>query len=225
MKSNHPLPENIPAPKTVVPFGNFQGNGSEPPPPPPGSRRKTAAEVFADMEKLRAEQETPLIETVEHLVNVAVRKPKSGEFIRRNPAPEMSLQVTIYEDRDDQVVYFVVPEMRPLLGEQLRSVMLATCINQAGMVFLWPIRLPGEIGATRAWAESALRAATLATTKWVRLIGEIKAGAYRVFSAQGELPEPIWPERTLQDYLVVAFEGRIIDDPQHDVILRLRGLK
>jgi hypothetical protein len=224
MKSNRSLSENIPAPETAVPFGNFQGNGSEP--PPDRSRRKTAAQVFADMAKLRAAEEAPLIDTVEHLVNVAVRRPKSGEFFRTHPDPEMSLRIAVYENRDEQLVYFVEPEIRPLLGEQLRAAMLVTCINQAGVIFLWPVKMAeSNRGGGRSWSESAMRAAILAKDKWVRLIGEIGNGAYRVFSARGELPEPTWPDRSLQEYLVVAFEGRIIDDPEHDVIRRLQGLK
>ena len=168
----------------------------------------------------------PLIETVEHLVNVAVRKPKPGEFFRVHPDPEMSLPIAMYEDRDEQLFYFVEAAMRPFLAEQLRAALLATCINQALQVFLWPIKLPEDNrGGGRAWAESAMRGALIAKEKWVRLIGELANGGYRVFSAKGELPEPVWPDRSLQDYLVVAFEGRIIDHPEHDVILRLQGLR
>lgn len=199
-------------------------NGGEPPPPPP--RRKTAAETFADMAKLRAAEEAPLIDTIEHLVNVAVRKPKPGEFFRTHPDPEMSLRIAIYENRDEQMIFYVEPEIRPLLGELLRAVLLVACINSAGVIFLWPIKLPDDNrGGGRAWAESAMRAAVHAKDKWVRLIGEIGNGAYRVFSAKGELPEPDWPDRTLQEYLVVAFEGRIVNHAEHDVILRLQGLK
>lgn len=193
-------------------------------PPPPASPRASAAEVFADMEKVRQEQADPLIGTEEVLVNVSVRKPKSGEFFRAHPDPEMSMPVAVFDDRDEQVVYYVMPALRPLMGEQVRQAMLVTCINQAGVVFLWPIKLAGDGGGSRAWADSAVRAANLAKTKWVRVIGELKNQAYRVFAAMGELPEPTWPERSLQEYLVLGFEGRIVDAPNHPVIQRLQGL-
>lgn len=220
MKNGRNLTENDPETPAI-----YQGNGAEPS-SRGEARRKTAAEVFADMAKLRAAEEAPLIDTVEHLVNVAVRKPKPGEFFRVHPDPEMSLRITIYENREDQSIYYVEPPARPLLAELLRVALLVTCINQAGVIFLWAIKLADDNrGGGRAWSESAMRAALLGKDKWVRLIGEIGNGAYRVFSAKGELPEPIWPDRSLQDYLVVAFEGRIIDDPEHDVIRRLQGLK
>lgn len=222
MKSREPSPaSNTPTPEVV----QFRGNGAAEP-RPAKERHKTAADVFADMKRLREAEEAPLIDTVEHLVNVAVRKPKSGEFFRVHRDPEMSLRIAIFENREEQLVYFVDTEIRPLLGEQLRAAMLVTCINTAGTIFLWPIKLAEDSrGGGRAWSESAMRAALLAKDKWVRLIGELGNGAYRVFSARGELPEPSWPDRSLQDLLVVAFEGKIIDDPEHDVIRRLQGLK
>jgi hypothetical protein len=193
--------------------------------PPPASPRTSAADVFADMEKVRAEQADPLIGTEEVLVNVAVRKPKSGEFFRVHTDPDMSMPVSIFDDRDDQTIYYVLPELRPLMGEQVRQAMLTACINQAGIIFLWPIKLAGDGGGSREWANSAIRAATLAKSKWVRVIGELRNQAYRVFAAKGELPDPVWPtEHTLQDYLILGFEGRIIDAPDHVVIQRLQGL-
>ena len=204
--------------------GASRTNGAAPPPPAAGPRA-SAAEVFADMDKVRQEQADPLIGTEEMLVNVSVRKPKSGEFFRTHPDPEMSMPVAVFDDRDEQVVYYVLPALRPMMGEQVRQAMLVTCINQAGVVFLWPIKLAGDGGGSRAWADSAIRAANLAKTKWVRVIGELKNQAYRVFAAMGELPEPVWPEHSLQEYLVLGFEGRIVDEPAHPVIRRLQGLQ
>ena len=201
-----------------------RGNGAGAPDPQEAPVRASAAEVFADMDKVRQEQADPLIGTEEVLVNVAVRRPKSGEFFRCHPDPDMSMPVSVFDDRDDQVVYYVMPELRPLMGEQVRQAMLVTCINQAGVVFLWPIKLAGDGGGSRAWADSAIRAATRAKSQWVRVIGELRNQAYRVFVAKGELPEPTWPEHSLQDYLVLGFEGQIVDAPSHPVIQRLQGL-
>ena len=176
------------------------------------------------MEKVRQEGAQPLIETEELLVNLPVRKPKSSEFFRTHPSPAMSLSIAIFDDRDDQSIYYVLPAVRPLLAEQVRQAMLVTCINQAGQVFLWPIKQAIEGGGSRAWPDSAMRAATEAKSLWVRVIGELKNQSYRVFRAKGELPEPVWPDHTLQEYLTLGFEGRIIDTPDHPVIRHLQGL-
>jgi hypothetical protein len=203
---------------------HIKPNGAGHPDPQEAPLRAKAAAVFADMAKVREEQAEPLVETEELLVNVSVRKPRSGEFFRVHIDPEMSMPISIFDDRDEQLVYYVMPGMRPLMGEQIRQAMLVTVINQAGVVFLWPIKQASEGGGSHAWANSAMRAATQAKTKWIRLIGELRNQSYRCFVAKGDLPEPTWPDRTLQDYLVLAFDGRIIDAPDHPVIRRLHGL-
>jgi hypothetical protein len=49
-------------------------------------------------------------------------------------------------------------------------------------------------------------------------------GAYDVFEAMGELPEPEWPDISFNELITIAFKGRIIDSPDHPVLKRLKGL-
>jgi len=49
-------------------------------------------------------------------------------------------------------------------------------------------------------------------------------GAYRIYRAEGELSDPVWPDRTLSELLEIAFRDRIISTEDHPVIRRLRGL-
>jgi len=35
-------------------------------------------------------------------------------------------------------------------------------------------------------------------------------GAYEVFQATGKLPEPVWPEQSLQELLRIAFQDNFI---------------
>jgi hypothetical protein len=67
---------------------------------------------------------------------------------------EMSMPISIFGDRDEQLVYYVMPETRPLMGEQVRQAMPVTGINQAGVVFLWPIKQASEGRGSHAWADS-----------------------------------------------------------------------
>ena len=135
------------------------------------------------------------------------------------------MAISIYDNRDDQTVYYVHGSAaKVMLAEQLRRAMLVTCINQSGAVFLWPIKMTTDAGGSRAWSSSAMRAAVQAQTKWVRVIGELKNQSYRVFVAKGELPEPVWPEHTLQEFMILGFEDTIIDSPDHPVVLGLQGL-
>ena len=53
---------------------------------------------------------------------------------------------------------------------------LYTAINRQGVVFLWPVRLPGPDGKVNEWWRSAGEAAELAMTKWVRVKAEHELG-------------------------------------------------
>ena len=41
---------------------------------------------------------------------------------------------------------------------------------------------------------------------------------YDIFEAAANLPEPIWPETTMDELLEVAFRGRIITGLDHPVV-------
>ena len=100
---------------------------------------------------------------------------------------------------------------------------LFMAINRQGVVFLWPVRLPGNDGRGHAWNSSALEAANLATTGWVRVAANLSLGAYEVFQATAELPEPDWPEKDFQSLLEIAFKDCYIRSLDHPAIRRLRG--
>jgi hypothetical protein len=48
-------------------------------------------------------------------------------------------------------------------------------------------------------------------------------GAYDVFEATAEWPEPDWPNVPFNELLRVAFKGKVIDTLDHPVLKRLRG--
>ena len=48
-------------------------------------------------------------------------------------------------------------------------------------------------------------------------------GAYEIFAAEQHLSEPEWPELSTDELLEIAFKNKIIDRPDHLVLLQLRG--
>ena len=75
-----------------------------------------------------------------------------------------------------------------------------------------------------AWNESALDAAKIAQDDWVRVVANMSLGAYDVFQATGEIPDPEWPELDLSAILEIAFKGKYIESIEHPVVRQLRGL-
>jgi hypothetical protein len=46
------------------------------------------------------------------------------------------------------------------------------------------------------------------------------------FVAQGEIPEPTWPDLTFEDILEIAFgKTHIIDSPDHPALRKLWGME
>ena len=159
-------------------------------------------------------------------LTVPVRKPSREWFIRTHPDKQgLWLETFVLELKEDREMYLVEPKLWPGLSAETTcsARVLVTAINRQGTVFLWPIRLPGPDGRHDDWSRSALEAAEIATGGWVRVVANMNLGAYDVYRATGDLPEPEWPDVSFHDLLTTAFRNRYIDDLQHPVLRRLRG--
>ena len=157
------------------------------------------------------------------LATVPVRKPSRQDYVRVHPSEDYQLTTTMLELKDERETYLISPDLRQELFGELLQVSVFTAINRQGVVFLWPCRLPDETGRSNPWHESALEAADRAKTKWTRIAADMSLGAYRIWEAQGDLPEPEWPEQSLRDLLSIGFKGRYIDNLDHAALKRLRG--
>jgi hypothetical protein len=153
-----------------------------------------------------------------------VRRPSPQDFVRVNANPAYRVNFGVIELKDDREDYLVVPHLVPQLPGEVVFKTIFTAINRQGVVFLWPVRLPGLEDKPNAWWHSALEAAELAMTEWVRIKANMSLGAYEMFTAASEVPDPDWSElESFQDLLRIAFRGRLIDNLDHAVIKRLRG--
>ena len=68
-----------------------------------------------------------------------------------------------------------------------------------------------------------MEAAQLAQTQWIRVAANMSLGGYETFIATGDLPEPEWPDKTMQEIMDIAFKDRYISSTDHPVVRRLRG--
>jgi hypothetical protein len=158
------------------------------------------------------------------LTTVPVRKPGRHDWIRVRPESNYRLQTCLIQFGDDRDFYLVPPASTAFMAGEFHVFMIYTAINRQGVVFLWPVRLPDSDGRQIEWHRSAHEAAAKATEQWIRLASNRSLGAYEILIAQGQIPEPVWPDHSLRDLLKIAFSDRIIDKPDHEVIRQLRGL-
>ncbi len=158
------------------------------------------------------------------LITVPVRKPNAQEFVRVHPDENYRLETMVLELKEDREIYVVAQELWSELAGELSPRVLYTTINRQKVITLWPVRLPGPDGRTDNWSASALQAAEKAQTAWVRVASNMSLGAYEVFEATGQIPEPEWPAESFETLLGVAFRGSYIQSLDHAVVRRLRGL-
>ena len=154
---------------------------------------------------------------------IPVRKPGKQDYVRVHPDPAYHIETAVLEFKEERETFLVAPELWDELPGELTPKALFTTISRQKVVSLWPIRLPGEDGRIDEWNESAMDAATLAQKQWVRVSANMSLGAYDVYEAGGEIPEPEWPELDLGQILEIAFKGRFIKDSDHPALKRLRG--
>jgi hypothetical protein len=159
------------------------------------------------------------------LLTVPVRKPDKSWFVQVHPNEAYRIQTAVIELKEDREVYLIDPALWPELATEATfgPRALFTAITRQGVVFLWPIRLPGADGKVDEWSASALEAATMAAGKWCRVVANMHLGAYEVFEAGGELAAPQWPDLPLSELLRIGFKGRFVDSLDHPVLRKLRG--
>ena len=155
------------------------------------------------------------------LVNIPVRKPNPAEFFRVNADPAYTCDTALLEV--DSEWFLVLPRLRGVLLADIKNVQIYTCMARIGALFLWPVRLPGGDGRDNRWWQAAHQIARTAQTEWVRSVADMSAGSYDVTRALVEIPDPVWPNKTLRDLLELAFRKNLIDSPDHLVVRRLQG--
>lgn len=189
------------------------------------SVNQTAAPDPFDLESLRLDQNFTEASGVKKLLmTVPVRKPNPQDFVRVHPDHAYRSTLAVIELREDRELFLVPPPIARELPGEFFPVTLYTAINRQGVVFLWPVRLPGPDGKQLEWHRSAAEAAELAMTHWIRVKANMSLGAYDVYRAESTISDPKWPEVSFQELLRIAFKLRYVDSVDHAVVKRLRGL-
>jgi hypothetical protein len=178
-----------------------------------------------DLDSLRLNQD--FVENVgvkKLLTTVPVRRPHPQEFFRVRPDAKYRLHPALMINlKDDREYYLVRPELAGELGNECVIATLFTTVNRAGVVFLWPVRIPAADGKDNEWWRSQREAADLATRAWVRIKANMALGAYEIATAPDMKADPAWPEESFQQFVEIAFRDRLIGALDHPAVRRLRG--
>jgi len=160
------------------------------------------------------------------LIHVPVCKPNKQRYVRVNPDNNYKLDCAILSLEDEDRPYLVAPHIINVVAQDMKLVTLQLSIDRQGNVFLWPVPPVPDEGNDNIWNQSQRQIAVLAERKWVRFSSNRAIGCYEPFVAQGEIPEPTWPDLTFEDILEIAFgKTHIIDSPDHPALRKLWGME
>jgi hypothetical protein len=179
-----------------------------------------------DLATLRLPQDFASAVRVKKLVTtIPIRKPSKEWFVRTHPDPAYRQSIGVVELKEDREIYLVAGAIRDELESEstFSSRLLVTSINRQGVLFLWPIRLPGADGKIDDWSRSAMDAADEAKSRWVRVEANMSLGAYDITVAAKQFAEPVWPDLTFQQIIKVAGRDKMIDTWDHPVRRKLWG--
>jgi hypothetical protein len=174
-------------------------------------------------------EETALLGTKEILTNIAVRKPKKIEWFRTHPTahygPCVIFEVKVQMNTEN---YLVIPAVwnvfkDDLLKSHTKKVVLRVSITRGGLLFLNPIVAQDPLSKANDFNDTCREASILATTHWMRQEADMAQGKYRMWVAEGDYGEPVWPEFDLHDLIRKAFKGRVVASASHELLEQLRG--
>jgi hypothetical protein len=178
-----------------------------------------------DLKSLRLRQDFVATAGVKKLLTkVPVRKPNPQDFVRVHPSEEYRMDMLAIVRKEERETFIVARDLQRELLHEASLNTIYTGVNRQGVVFLWPVRLPAYGEKINDWWTSAREAAELAMRQWVRVQANMALGAYEVTVAESLIAEPVWPEKSYQELIDIAFRGRVIDDINNPVVRDLRGL-
>lgn len=196
-------------------------------PSPVPERGTSLASVFDDLGSFKADLKVAGLDgAMELLSTIQVRKPPTEDFFRTHPALEMTITLALYESKEGfaSEYYVILPKM---LGTMMELgvgfyAQLYVLVTRAGATMLWPVKLATG-GAGNPWFSSALQAAETAKTQWIRVYADSGRKHYRILAANGDLEEPEFSDKPLNELLEIAFKGRVIDSEDHPIVRKIRG--
>jgi hypothetical protein len=157
------------------------------------------------------------------LTTVPVTKPSKDRFFRTHESPDRVYPAWTLEETGKGETYIVSEEVASVLGTLVRAVELYVAIDRQNNLFLIPVPLPGGKGVRNSWHESRLQAVIRARSVWLRICSNDASKGYDIYEATASLPEPNWPDITLDELLEIAFRGRILATVDHPVVQEKLG--
>jgi hypothetical protein len=161
----------------------------------------------------------------EHIARLRVGRPPNASFFRVHPTLYQDLTVYVHEEGMEKVTYLITsPVYAQVIDEPaFKHKRYYLYMTQNGVLGLLPVSLPNMTGRLDSWSESMGRIVSVARERYVRVISNMELREYTYREAVQDFGEPSWPNEEWVELLSLAFQDRIIDSMDHDIIRKLNG--
>jgi len=167
---------------------------------------------------------TSEVRTERHLSIIPVRKPGKQDYVRVHPSERFRHPCGLFMLKGDERPYMVAPHIYDAFQEDMKLVELRLTIDRQGHLLLWPVPQPPVEGKEHSYNFSQRAAADEAEDQWLRMYSIQSLGQYESKTAESNIPDPEWPDRTMTELLEIAFsDEHIIDKLEHPAIKTLLG--
>jgi hypothetical protein len=184
-------------------------------------------DIFNNLDDIKVSQDyVSQVQVEKLLTKIPVKRPEFPKFVRVNPDPAYRLDTVLVEVKyAREAWFFPTPHMRARMSDHIKAVRLFTAITRQGTLYLWPAKLPDPNNPmTVPWAESGLDAAEMCMTRWYQIKGNTEISGFELTPGSELLPEPVWPTRTFNELMKIAFRELMIRDENHPIYRELNGL-
>ena len=138
------------------------------------------------------------------ILHVPVTKAAKQRYVRVHRDKGYHFECALLNLEGEDRPFLLSPEIAQTIAKDAKRVTLKLAIDRQGNIFLWPVPPIPEDGNDNPWNQSQREVAELAKTHWVRLTSNRSVGCYEPIVAQGDIPEPVWPELTMDEILTMV---------------------
>jgi len=156
---------------------------------------------------------------------VTVGRANKNVFFYVNPDTAWRAVVSCLEHTEgmNKTYYLVSPEIAVNIPNEVRQRLIIPCATRDGAYFLWPVAYSEPGRHMDPWTFSAQQIICNFAGKWIRVIPSKSTNAYDCLLANNQPPSPEWPEGGMEWLVETAFQDRIIDSFDHEILRQLRG--
>jgi len=156
------------------------------------------------------------------ITTIPAKRPSSQRYFKIHPTMEVT--VDVLEWKEEGTLYLVRQDKVAIMFEQTKRVILHLGAYPTGSFFLFPVPQPDARGSQNPWHKSAAQVVRKAKKRWIRIQPDKATQGYIPYVAEGKIPPPEWPDKTMAEILSIAFADAIIDNEDHPIVKQLRGL-